>query len=142
MAYIRDIIRTKGDTVYSLSSKDMVLDALQLMAQHDIGAVPIIDDGHLSGIFSERIYARNVFLRGRASPTTPLADVMMRDVVTVGPSTTVEACMGLMNKNRIRHVPVMVENKVVGLISIGDLMNRIIEDQEFNIENLIDYVGH
>lgn len=142
MAYIRDIIKMKGDIVHSLSSDDMVVDALELMARYDIGAVPIIDDGQLSGMFSERIYARNVFLEGRASPTTPLAEVMSRDVATVVPSTTVEACMGLMNKKKIRHVPVMVDGKVVGFVSIGDLMKRIIEDQEFNIENLIGYVGH
>ena len=141
MAHVQDILDVKGDAVHSLSSGDMVLDALELMARHDIGAVPIIDDGQLAGMFTERHYARNVFLKGRASPKTRLAEVMVRDVITVAPGATVEACMALMNDKRIRHLPVVAENGIVGLVSIGDLMNRIIEDRKFDIEQLVEYVG-
>ena len=141
MAFVQDILEAKGDAVHSLSSGDMVIDALEMMARHNIGAVPVVDDDQLAGIFTERLYARNVFLKGRASPNTRLADVMVRDVITVAPDATVEMCMSLMNDKQIRHLPVLANNRIVGLVSVGDLMNRIIEDREFDVEQLVDYIG-
>lgn len=142
MAQVQDILEAKGDIVYSLSPRDMVLDALELMARHNIGAVTVIDDGQLAGIFTERLYARNVFLEGRTSPKTPLADVMVREVITIAPNASVEACIALMNANRIRHLPVIADNKMVGLVSFGDLMSRIVESREFDIEQLVHYISH
>ncbi len=141
MAYVQDILETKGKTVLSLAPDNTVLEALELMERENIGAVPVMEKGRLAGIFTERLYARNVFLKGRASPKTSLADVMVRDVVTVTPDTKVEACMAMMSDKRIRHLPVTRDGEVVGIISIGDLMQRIIEEREFDIENLVDYIS-
>lgn len=141
MACVQDILATKGQLVHSLSPDAMVLDALELMARENIGAVPIVDNNRLAGIFTERLYARNVFLKGRASPKTSLADVMARDVVAITPQTSIDECMALMSDKRIRHLPVMAENKIVGIISIGDLMEKIIRDRELDIEHLVGYIS-
>ena len=141
MAHVQDILDSKTNKIHSLASDDMVIDALRLMARENIGAVAVVDAGRLAGLFTERLYARNVFLKGRASPKTALRDVMVRQVVTVSPDTTVEECMALMSEKRIRHLPVISEAGVAGMISIGDLMRRIIQDREFDIEQLVDYIS-
>lgn len=141
MARVQDILEAKSDKVHSLAPGDMVIDALRLMARENIGSVVVVDDDRLAGLFTERLYARNVFLKGRASPKTALGDVMVREVVTVTPDTTVEECMALMSKKGIRHLPVISESGVAGMVSIGDLMKRIIQDREFDIEQLVGYIG-
>lgn len=141
MAWVRDILQAKGNEVYTVGPGDMVLDALRLMADKDIGAVLVTDGDRLVGIFTERRYAREVFLKGRASPDTPVREVMERDLITITPDETAEACMALMNRHRIRHLPVMRNGDLVGIISIGDLMKSIIEDREFDIDQLVDYVA-
>lgn len=141
MASVQDILATKSHKLHDLAPENSVLEALELMAQENIGAVPIVADGRLVGIFTERLYARNVFLKGLASPKTSLEEVMVREVVTVTPDTTVEECMALMNDERIRHLPVISEDSVTGIVSIGDLMNRIIREREVDIENLVDYIS-
>ena len=140
MAHVQDILDAKQRAVLSLAPDNTVLEALELMERENIGAVPVVENGRLAGIFTERLYARNVFLKGRASPKTSLADVMVRDVLTVTPDTNVEACMALMSDKRIRHLPVTMDGEMVGIISIGDLMQRIIEEREFDIENLMEYI--
>ena len=141
MARVQEILDSKGKIIHSLASDEMVLDALELMARENIGAILVIDDSRLVGIFTERRYARNVFLKGRSSPKTPLGDVMVREVISVNPDTTVEECMAIMSKNRIRHLPVVAEDRVVGMISIGDLMKKIIQDREFDIKQLVGYIS-
>ncbi len=141
MARVQDILKAKGQAVYRLAPGDTVLEALQMMAQHNIGAVLITDASHLAGIFTERHYARNVFLKGRSSPKTPLADVMVRQVVTVAPTADIEACIALMNDKRIRHLPVVSDNEIVGVVSLGDLMRCIIESREFDIDQLVHYIS-
>jgi len=141
MAYVRDILDTKGHDIHRVAPEDMVLDALRLMADKDIGAVLVTEDDKMVGIFTERRYAREVFLKGRASPNTPVAKVMERDVPHVTPDATAEACMALMSRHRIRHLPVLREGKLDGVISIGDLMQSIIDDREFDIGQLVDYVS-
>lgn len=141
MARVHDILDAKGGAVHSLSPGNTVLDALELMARENIGSVVVAEEGRLAGIFTERLYAREVFLKGRASPKTALAEVMKREVITVPPDTTVEACMALMSKNRVRHLPVIADERVAGVVSIGDLMKRIIQDREFDIDYLVEYIG-
>ncbi len=140
MAYVRDILAGKGRQVHSLGPDSMVLDALRLMADRNIGAVPVIEGGQLVGIFTERHYAREVFLKGRASPETPLRDVMQTRVLIVSPDQTAEECMALMTDKAIRHLPVMDEGELAGIISIGDLMKSLLEDRQFDIDQLVDYV--
>lgn len=141
MAWVQDILKAKGEVVYSLAPSDTVLDALEMMAQHDIGAVLVTDDSQLVGIFTERLYARDVFLKGRSSPKTPLADVMVRRVITVAPTAGIEACIALMSDKRIRHLPVVFDHKVVGVVSTGDLLSCIIESREFDIDQLVQYIS-
>lgn len=141
MTTVQHILKTKGHEVYSVRPEDSVAHALRLMADRDVGAVLVMDADRLVGIFTERHYARNVFLKGRTSPTTLVREVMVRDVICVAPEQTVEACMALMTAKRIRHLPVLRGASVVGLISIGDLMKSRIADREFDVEQLVLYVG-
>lgn len=140
MAWVRDILAAKGRDVHSVGPDDMVLDALKLMATRDIGAVLVTEGESLVGIFTERQYARDVFLKGRASPETPVRDVMAADVISVSPDQSVDDCMALMANLRIRHLPVLSENRLVGVISIGDLVKSIIGDREFDIDQLVKYI--
>ncbi|WP_112324478.1 CBS domain-containing protein [Oceanibium sediminis] len=141
MACVQEILESKPREIHTLASNCTVLEALELMAREDIGAIPVLDNGRLEGIFTERLYARNVFLKGRDSPKTLLKDVMVRDVITVTPDGKVEECMALMSDKRIRHLPVIRENSVVGIVSIGDLMKSIIQERELDIEHLVNYIN-
>jgi len=140
MSTVGTILEQKGHDVYSVTPDVMVLDALKLMADKNIGAVAVIAGGKLTGMFSERDYTRKVFLQGRASPSTPVRDVMETEVVYVEPDQSAEACMALVTEKRIRHLPVMRDGKLDGIVSIGDLMKSMIEEREFNIEQLVKYV--
>lgn len=140
MATVRDLLETKGHNVYYVHPDDMVLDALKLMENRDVGAVLVRDDHGLVGIFTERHYARNVFLKGKSSPKTPVRDVMTDEVICVGPDQTIEACMALMTEKRVRHFPVLEGKDVIGVISIGDIVKSIIADQKFTIEQLEHYI--
>lgn len=136
MTKVRQLISDKGERVLSIGPEDSVLDAIRMMADNDVGSLVVLDDGKLAGIFTERHYARKVILKGRSSPSTPVRDVMESEVVCVGPDHTVEECMALMTADRIRHLPVLENERLVGIISIGDLVKSIIADQKFHIEQL------
>jgi len=136
MTKIRQLLTDKGGTVLSVSPENSVLDAIRMMADNDVGSLVVLEDGRLVGIFTERHYARNVILKGRSSPNTPVRDVMESRVVCIGPDRTVEECMALMTEDRIRHLPVIEGERLVGIISIGDLVKSIIADQKFHIEQL------
>jgi len=136
MTKVRQLISDKGSKVLSIGPEDSVLDAIRMMADHDVGSLVVLDNGKLAGIFTERHYARKVILKGRSSPSTPVRDVMESEVVCVGPNYTVEECMALMTADRIRHLPVLENERLVGIISIGDLVKSIIADQKFHIEQL------
>ncbi len=140
MAFVRDILATKGDKVHCLGPGDTVLDALKLMASKNVGAVIITEGDAVVGIFTERKYAREVFLKGRASPNTAIREVMETDVIHVSPDESTEVCMALMSDRRIRHLAVISEGRLVGIISIGDLMKSIIDAREFDIDQLVKYV--
>jgi CBS domain-containing protein len=117
-----------------------VFDAIAKMAENDIGSLVVMDGEKLVGIITERDYARNVVLKGKTSPTTPVWDIMERRVICVRPEQTVEQCMALMSDKRVRHLPVLEEKTVTGIVSIGDLVKSIIGDQKFTIEQLEHYI--
>jgi CBS domain-containing protein len=136
MATIKNILKEKGDTVYSVSPNTPVFEALQLMAEKDIGALVVVESGQLVGIFSDRDYARKVILKGKSSKNTPVKEIMTSEVVTARPQQTVDECLALMNRTRIRYLPVLQGSALVGLISIGDVAQAIIAEQEEELENL------
>ena len=129
--------------VHSITPEAPVLDAIRRMAEKGVGALLVIEGGQVMGIVTERDYARKVILQGRSSRDTPVSAIMTSPVMYVGPDQTNEECMALMTENRLRHLPVMVQGDLVGLISIGDLVKDIISEQRFIIEQLVHYIhGH
>lgn len=137
---MQQLLDQKGPDVHSVHPDDMVLDALKLMKNEDIGSVLVKGDDRIVGIFTERHYARNVFLKGKSSPKTPIRDVMKTEVICVAPEQTVEVAMALMTENRVRHLPVLRDEKVIGVISIGDIVKSVISDQQFTINQLEHFI--
>jgi CBS domain-containing protein len=142
MGKVRDIIQTKGNAIYSVPSSITVYQALEVMFEKNIGAVLIIDNGKFMGIFTERHYARKLALRGKSSKETLIGEIMTEQPVTVTCETSIEECMQIMTAKKIRHLPVMENGKLVGLISVGDVVKYIIQEQKFIIENLEQYISH
>lgn len=141
MTTIKHILNSKGHDVLTVRPDDTVLHALELMASKNVGAVVVTENDAAVGIFTERDYARNVILKGRSSSNTPIRDIMVPDVIFVQPEQTVDQCMAIMSEKRFRHLPVMQEGKLVGIVSIGDLVKTIIDEQKFTIEQLQGYIG-
>lgn len=141
MKRAREILRNKGHDVWSIDLKACVFDAIKLMAEKEIGALIVTNDGKMAGILSERDYTRKVILKGRTSQQTRVEEIMTTDVVTVSPGQTVNDCMGLMTDHHIRHLPVLDDRRLVGMLSIGDLVKAIIADQQFTIEQLESYIN-
>ena len=140
MTTIRMLLDTKGREVWTVHPDDSVLDAITMLAEKDIGALIVVENGKPVGIFSERDYARNVYLKGKSSPDTSVRDTMTSPVLCVGLDRSVKECMALMTENRVRHLPVMDGEQLVGLVSIGDLVKSIIAEQKFTIEQLETYI--
>ena len=140
MVFVEQILRQKGGVFWSVAPDAMVIDALKLMAEKDVGALLVLGAGRLAGIISERDYARKVILKGKSSLQTPVREIMTQGVVTVRPGNTVEECMGLMTEKRIRHLPVVVEGQVVGVISIGDVVKASLDAKDFVIQQLGNYI--
>jgi CBS domain-containing protein len=140
MTAVRHILDQKGYQVWSVRPGDTVYDAIKLMADKDVGALVVVDGGRIVGIVAERDYARNVFLKGRASPETLVGEIMVRDVVCVTPDKSIEECMAIMTAKRVRHLPVIDNDELLGIVSIGDLVKSIINDREFVIEQLEHYI--
>jgi CBS domain-containing protein len=141
MKNVRDILFSKRDaTIYSVAPGAMVVDALRLMAEKKVGALLVLENGKPVGIFSERDYARKIALMERSSRTTEIRQVMTADLICVTPAHTMEYCMELMTEKHIRHLPVLEEDRLIGLISIGDLVKNIIEDQKAMIQQLEQYI--
>ncbi|MBI5718877.1 MAG: CBS domain-containing protein [Burkholderiales bacterium] len=141
MSTVAEILKSKSDpSLYSIAPTAAVLEAVQVMAQKNIGALLVIDAGQVVGIVTERDYARKVVLMNRSSKATPVRDIMGSPVMFVEPGRTSEECMALMTENRVRHLPVFDQGKLVGLVSIGDIVKHIISDQQFVIEQLEHYV--
>lgn len=138
---VADILHKKGDAVFAVNSNQSVLDALKLMSEKNIGAVPVIDDGKLTGILSERDYARKVVLKGKSSQDTLIHEIMTPNPFTVSPEEKLDALMALMNDKKIRHLPVVQNNAVVGMVSVGDVVSAIIASQKEMITHLQNYLS-
>jgi CBS domain-containing protein len=140
MTIVAQVLQEKGHTVWSVSPDATVYQALELMAEKGIGAVLVLDGEKIAGIFSERDYARKVELKGKTARATRVSEMMTPAVYFVQPSQTIEECMALMTAKRIRHLPVLEQGKLVGIISIGDVVKAIIADKEFVIQTLEKYI--
>jgi CBS domain-containing protein len=138
-ATVRDMLRGKSD-VYSVGPRETVYEALRLMADRNIGAVLVRSDQKIDGIFSERDYARKVILLGKSSKETLVSEIMTTHVVSVEPDWTAEQCMALMTEKRIRHLPVIEGGRLVGVISIGDVVRAVVDEQQFTIDSLRRYI--
>ena len=141
MTTVRQLLKEKGHNIFTVGPDETVFDAIRKMADENIGSLVVCEGKKLIGIITERHYARNVFLKGRASPSTLVKDVMETQVVFVRPDQTVDECMAVMSEKRVRHLPVMDQGKLIGIISIGDLVKHIISDQKFTIDQLTDFIS-
>jgi len=140
-ATVQQIIQKKGDTTYSVAPDTTVLQALKLMAERNVSAVLVTEGERLVGIFTERDYARKVVLKGLASKDTKVGDLMTQNVLTISPSHTVDDCMAIMTNNHIRHLPVVDKGRLTGIVSIGDAVKSVMEQQQATIEQLSGYIA-
>ena len=141
MLRVRYLLAFKPKSVWTIGPEAPVLEAIQVMADKHIGALPVVRDEQLVGIVSERDYARKVILLGRSSSDTPVWQIMTSDVLTVSPDEAVHRCMEIMTEQRIRHLPVVEKGRVVGMVSIGDLVKAVIEEQQQTISQLERYIA-
>jgi len=140
MTTLKMLLKDKGQDVWSVHPDDTVLDAIKMLAEKDIGALIVVKDDKPVGIFTERDYARNVYLKGKSSLDTAVRDVMVAPVICVKPDQTVDECMALMTAKRFRHLPIMDGDELVGMVSIGDLVKSVIAEQQFTIEQMEQYI--
>ena len=141
MKLVQQLLDKKGDEIISITKDASVFDAIKLMADRGVGSLLVMDGDELKGIVTERDYARKVIIKGRSSESTPVADIMTTELVTASLTQSVNDCMTLMSERRIRHLPVVVDGRVAGMISIGDLVQAIISDQKEEIEQLGSYIS-
>ncbi|MEJ2622747.1 MAG: CBS domain-containing protein [Candidatus Thiodiazotropha sp.] len=141
MTSVNQLLQNKGFDILSVDANESVLKALEIMAEHGIGSLLVMDGDKVAGLFSERDYARGIILKGRTSKDTRVKEIMTSQVVVVSPEQSIEECMAIMTDKRVRHLPVMKDNELVGIISIGDLVKAIIEEQQFMIEQLVSYIN-
>lgn len=140
MRSVRQLLEAKAPEVYSIGPDAPVIDAIRLMSEKRIGAVLVMEHGRVVGILSERDYARKIVLKGRSSADTPVRAIMTSDVISVGLGDTADHCMQLITDQRIRHLPVLQGDQVMGVVSIGDLVKAVIEDQQVEIDQLQGYI--
>jgi CBS domain-containing protein len=141
MRTVRQLLASKASEIFAIGPDAPVIDAVRLMAEKGIGAVLVMDGPRLAGILSERDYARKVVLEGRSSKDTPVREIMTTDVICVRPDDTTDACMQIVTDRRIRHLPVREGDEVVGVVSIGDLVKAVIEDQQLELDQLQRYIA-
>ena len=141
MVTVNHVLKVKGNAIWGIEPEATVFDALHLLAEKDIGAVLVVKEGKLVGIFSERDYARKIVLKGKSSTDTPVHEVMTDQVITIQSDHSVTDCMALMTNAHIRHLPVYQSDQLIGVISIGDVVKAIISEQEFVIEQLEKYIA-
>jgi CBS domain-containing protein len=141
MHTVNQLLQMKGNQIFSVAPQDSVLRAIEIMATRHVGALLVMNEGTLLGIISERDYARKVILKNRSSHDTPVGDIMSSPAVSVTPDDTVHHCMQLMTEGRFRHLPVVKAGRVVGMLSIGDLVKAVIEEQSQHIEQLERYIA-
>jgi len=140
MITVKQLLQAKGDEIWSTTPETSVFDALILMAEKNIGALMVLESGKLAGIFSERDYARKVILKGKSSKEVRINEIMTEKVITVAPKQSIDECMKLMTDNHIRHLPVLDDKRLVGVIAIGDVLKAIIAEQQSTINQLEDYI--
>jgi len=140
MTTIAQLLNAKGDQIWSVEPKATIFEALEIMSEKEIGALLVMEDGKLKGIFSERDYARKVILKGKSSKETPVGELMTKKVFYIDSQKTINDCMAMMTAKRIRHVPVIEDNQVMGIVTIGDVVNQIISEQEVTINHLENYI--
>jgi CBS domain-containing protein len=141
MRLVKHLLEGKEDAIFAIAPNSPVLDAIRLMAEKSVGALVVMDEQKLAGIVSERDYARKVILKGRSSKDTPVSEIMSSPVLTVAPSDTINHCMKQVTEHRIRHLPVVDNQRVVGMLSIGDLVKAVIDDQAEQLEHLQKYIA-
>ena len=140
MTTVKQLLQVKGPDIWTIAPDASLYDALKLMADKNVGALLVLDAGELAGIVSERDYARMVVLKDKSSLTTPVSEIMTKKVICVRLEQTIEDCMALMTDKRVRHLPVLMDDQLVGVVSIGDVVKAIISHQEFIIEQLENYI--
>jgi CBS domain-containing protein len=138
---VKDILDAKGRDFWSVALKTSVYDAIKLMAEKEVGSVLVVEDGVIRGIVTERDYARKVALEGRASPNIPVSEIMTTHVLCTRLDQPIEECMALMTDKRVRHLPVLEGEEIIGLVSIGDLVKAVISEQQFIIKQLENYIA-
>ena len=138
---VGEILRTKGATVWSIPSTTTVFDAIKSMADRDVGALPVVDADQVVGILSERDYTRKIALQGKSSKQTTVGEIMSRNPQVATPNHTVEECMAMMTEKRVRHLPVVAEGKLVGIVSIGDLVKWTISAQDAALKQMENYIS-
>ncbi len=141
MRQVKHLLEGKGNAVYTITPEAPVLNAIRTMAERRVGALLVLRDTVLVGIVTERDYARKVILKGHSSRETPVSDIMTPSPITVSPSSTVDECMRLCTELRVRHLPVLADNRLVGIVSIGDLVKAVIDDQAAEIDHLQRYIA-
>ncbi|MFQ5803471.1 MAG: CBS domain-containing protein [Candidatus Methylomirabilales bacterium] len=140
MKTVKHILQDKGHTIWHTTPDALVVDALKLMAEKEVGSLLVLEAGKLVGIISERDYARKVILKGKSSLDTPVREIMTQQVISVRPETTIEECMGLITDKHIRHLPVVVDDRVLGVVSIGDVVKAELAEKDFLIKQLKNYI--
>jgi len=141
MRTVRQLLEAKGRDIWRIGPDDSVYDALKLMAERNIGALVVMDGNRMVGIFSERDYARKVVLQGKFSREIPVSEIMTQDVYSVSPEHSIKECMAVMTQGRFRHLPVLVGDDLVGVISIGDVVKALLSEQDFMIAQLENFIG-
>ena len=140
MTTVRNVLQAKGNNIWSIAPDAFVFDAIKIMAEKNIGAVLVMQKEKVVGIFSERDYARKIMLKGESSRTTAVKDVMTSEVLSVQPEQSIDECMALMTNKHVRHLPVLENGNLIGLISIGDVVKAIISEHEYTIKQLENYI--
>ena len=141
MTTIGQLLKTKGNEIWSIAPQATIYEALQIMSEKDVGALLVVHKGDVVGIFSERDYARKLILKGKFSKDTSVEELMTRKVLYVGPESTIEDCMALMTAKSVRHLPIIKNERLIGIVTLGDVVKQIISDQEFTIHQLENYIS-
>ena len=141
MNFVSQILKDKEGKIWSVAPRETAYNALQIMSDQNLGALLVIDKRGVVGIFSERDYARKVILKGKSSKTTPVSELMTKKVLYIDPGTSVEDCIALMTEKNVRHLPVIEKNQLVGIVTVGDVLKQLIEDQKFEIQELERYIN-
>jgi CBS domain-containing protein len=142
MKTVKDLLKDPGHEIWSVSPMTTAYEALEVMAEKNIGALLVFEKEHLVGIFSERDYARKVILKGKASKDTPVSELMTQHIFYVKPENTLNECMALMTSKHIRHLPIFDNNRITGIITLGDVVKEIISEQAITIKNLEDFMAY